>query len=179
MRTLTIEPQRTQEATHHTAVCKGVEDTRAMTEDSIENAKIGRETDPATKKWIRCDSAHCGQPAVGLLALRFYCLGHFISHCYERLDRCSSNPLNDPDVVTTVSVDRFLQQCITQAGELVRPIRGFDNLDRARLFDIFLWASDLVAKRSLFKNGFETTSENSFDSSEESSNCQYKKAGAE
>jgi hypothetical protein len=48
-------------------------------------------------------------------------------------------------------VDRFLQQCINQAGELVRPIRGFDNLDRARLFDIFLWASDLVAKRSVFK----------------------------
>ena len=33
----------------------------------------------------------------------------------------------------------------------MRPIRGFDNLDRARLFDIFLWASDLIAKRSVFK----------------------------
>ena len=88
---------------------------------------------------------------MGLLALRFYCVGHFISHCYEYLERCNCNPLRDADVVTSFSVDRFLQQCVAQAGELVRPIRGFDNLDRARLFDIFLWASDLIAKRSVFK----------------------------
>jgi hypothetical protein len=83
--------------------------------------------------------------------LRFYCVGHFISHCYESLERCNHNPINDPDVATSFAVDRFLQQCVDQAGELVRPVRGFDNLDHARLFDIFLWASDLVAKRSLFK----------------------------
>ena len=124
---------------------------RAMKEDSEEKITPNEGTEASARKWIRCDRPHCGNPAVGLLALRFYCIGHFISHCYEYLERCNCNPLKDADVVTSFSVDRFLQQCMNQAGELVRPIRGFDNLDRARLFDIFLWASDLVAKRSVFK----------------------------
>ena len=122
-----------------------------MKEDSDEKVTRNEGTEVSARKWIRCDTPHCGNPAVGLLALKFYCVGHFISHCYEYLERCNCNPIKDADVVTSFSVDRFLQQCINQAGELVRPIRGFDNLDRARLFDIFLWASDLVAKRGVFK----------------------------
>src|SRR5580704_17527764 len=124
---------------------------RAMKEDSDAKVTPKDGTELSARKWIRCDTPHCGNPAVGLLALRFFCIGHFISHCYEKLERSNPNPLNDADVVTSVSVDRFLQQCIAQTGELVRPIRGYDNLDRARLFDIFLWASELVAKRNVFK----------------------------
>ena len=124
---------------------------RAMKEDSDEKVTPKDGTELSARKWIRCDTPHCGNPAVGLLALRFYCVGHFISHCYEYLERCNCNPIKDADVVTSFSVDRFLQQCMNQAGKLVRPSRGFDNLDRARLFDIFLWASDLIAKRNVFK----------------------------
>src|SRR5580700_7596223 len=124
---------------------------RAMKEDSDAKVTPKDGTELSARKWIRCDTPHCGNPAVGLLALRFYCIGHFISHCYEKLERCNPNPMHEPDVVDSVAVDRFLQQCVAQASELVRPIRGFDNLDRARLFDIFLWASDLVAKRCVFK----------------------------
>jgi hypothetical protein len=148
-----------------------------MKEDSMEQQlKAKLETDPVTKKWIRCDTPHCGNPAVGLLALRFFCIGHFISHCYEKLERSNPNPLNDADVVTSVAVDRFLQQCIAQTGELVRPIRGYDNLDRARLFDIFLWASELVEKRSIFRTAISTSSESSFDSVDGVSNLQSRKA---
>jgi hypothetical protein len=125
-------------------------ETGPMDEEILGRGKSSEETD-LNKKWIRCDTPNCGNPAVGLLALRFYCIGHFISHCYEKLERCNPNPMHEPDVVDSVAVDRFLQQCVAQASELVRPIRGFDNLDRARLFDIFLWASDLVAKRCVFK----------------------------
>jgi len=121
-----------------------------MEEEILEQRKSSEGTD-SRKKWIRCDTPNCGNPAVGLLALRFYCIGHFISHCYEKLERCNANPLRESEVVDSVAVDRFLQQCVAQASELVRPIRGLDNLDRARLFDIFLWASDLVAKRTVFK----------------------------
>lgn len=131
---------------------------------------------PPANKWIRCDSPHCGNPAVGLLALRFFCLGHFIERCYERLERCCSNPLKDADVVTSVSVDRFLQQVVCQAAELVRPSRGFDNLDRARLFDIFLWASDLVEKRSIFKSAISPATEDSRASVNHNSGYPLKKA---
>jgi hypothetical protein len=139
-----------------------------MKEDFDEKVTPNEGTEVSARKWIRCDTPHCGNPAVGLLALRFYCVGHFISHCYEHLERCNCNPLKDADVVTSFSVDRFLQQCMNQAGELVRPIRGFDNLDRARLFDIFLWASDLVAKRSIFKAENAASSQSSSYSAERS-----------
>jgi hypothetical protein len=133
-----------------------------MKEDSEEQMNATEGTELSARKRIRCDTPHCGNPAVGLLALRFYCVGHFISQCYEHLERCNCNPIQDADVVTSFSVDRFLQQCVAQASELVRPIRGFDNLDRARLFDIFLWASDLIAKRSVFKAESVSESESSF-----------------
>lgn len=38
-----------------------------------------------------------------------------------------------------------------RAAELVCPLRGFDNLERARLFDIFLWASELRASREVLR----------------------------
>ena len=149
-----------------------------MNEDSQKQLNPVQAGDASMKKWIRCDAADCANPAVGLLSLRFFCVGHFISHCYEKLERCNSNPLNDADAVTSVAVDRFLQQCMAQAGELVRPIRAFDNLDRARLFDIFLWASELVAKRSVFKIENTLSTESSLNFIRESASVQSRKAGA-
>ncbi len=149
-----------------------------MNENSLKQSNPVQAGDTSVRKWIRCDAADCGNPAVGLLSLRFFCVGHFISHCYENLERCNSNPLNDADAVTSVAVDRFLQQCMAQTGELVRPLRAFDNLDRARLFDIFLWASELVAKRGAFKIESARGAETNFDFILDSANLQFRKAGA-
>ena len=83
------------------------------------------------------------------LDLHFLCVDHFITHSYERLNRLTPIPFagqKDADIE-----DRFLQQCSDQAANLLRPFRGLDNLDRARLFDILLWSSELLAKRQIFK----------------------------
>ena len=174
-----IERDNTQPNTPIRPRAQRFEETKAVKEESVEQLKAKFAADPFTKKSIRCDTEHCGHPAAGLLALRFYCLGHFISHCYEKLDRCNPNPFNDADVVTSVAVDRFLQQCMAQAGELVRPIRGYDNLDRARLFDIFLWASDLVAKRSVFKGAIVAATNSEMDLTDAGENWRFRKAGAD
>jgi len=179
MPTLMSEPQRTNESTHYPTENKSLEDSRAMNEYSPDQSKSTEGIAPSANKWIRCDTPHCGKPAVGLLALRFFCLGHFIAQCYERLGRCNSNPLNDADVVTSVSLNRFLQQVVAQTSELVRPSRGFDNLDRARLFDIFLWASDLVEKRSIFKSAISPATEDGRDSLNHASGYPFKKAAGE
>lgn len=105
---------------------------------------------PMTRKPIHCDSDHCGLPAICSVEFRFFCVGHFISHCYERLDEFAKLPAGDVNEKLEKSVDRFLQECSQQAASLVDPIRGLDNLERARLFDIFLWASELSAKRRVF-----------------------------
>lgn len=106
--------------------------------------------DSVTRKPIRCDAEHCGLPAICSVEVRFFCVGHFISYCYDRLNECSGFPFRELDESAANSIDRFLQECSQQAASLVRPIRGLDNLERARLFDIFLWASEVAAKRSVW-----------------------------
>lgn len=104
-----------------------------------------------TSKPIRCDAEHCGRPAMSTVELHFFCVDHFISYSYERLSQCRPILFSDPDDKGTEANERFLQQCSDQSANLLRPLRGLDNLDRARLFDILLWASELVTARPAFK----------------------------
>jgi hypothetical protein len=97
----------------------------------------------------RCDAGNCGRPAMSSLDLKHLCVDHFIARCYERLNECSANRFADPGEAASVSIDRFLHSCAQQAAGLVHPMRGLDNLERARLFDILLWASELAAKRGI------------------------------
>jgi len=98
---------------------------------------------------VRCDTGNCGRPAMCSLELKHVCVDHFIARCYERLNECSANRFADPDEAAAVSIDRFLLSSAQQAEGLVHPMRGLDNLERARLFDILLWASELAAKRGI------------------------------
>jgi hypothetical protein len=86
------------------------------------------------------------------LELRRHCVDHFIVECYDRLNHCNASPFADPGAAESVSIDRFLHSCAQQVASLVHPIRGLDNLERARLFDILLWSSELAAKRGAFKS---------------------------
>jgi hypothetical protein len=130
-----------------------------MTESSIRPGEEKNVAMPTKGKLTHCDVEHCGLPAVASLATslevrtqaRFFCLPHFIEHCYDHLSHCRPSPFEDPHSAASESENRFLEECTEQAAVLVCPLRGFDNLDRARLFDIFLWASELSAKRAVFR----------------------------
>jgi hypothetical protein len=134
-----------------------IRDQMRITESSI---RPSEEKDAATQekiKPIRCNLEHCGLPAVASLTAtqvptraQFFCLPHFIEHCYEALRGCNPSQFPSPDSAAFESENRFLDECAEQAALLVCPLRGFDNLDRARLFDIFLWASELTVKRAVF-----------------------------
>lgn len=100
---------------------------------------------------MHCSVKNCGMPAICRLEERHFCLPHFIANCYDRLQRCKRSQFPNPDSADTCAEDRFLQECSERAAELVCPLRGFDNLERARLFDIFLWASELRADRAVLQ----------------------------
>jgi hypothetical protein len=106
---------------------------------------------PVKTRPMHCSVKNCGMPAICRLEERHLCLPHFIAHCYDRLQRCKRSPFPNPDSADFCAEDCFLQECSERAAELVCPLRGFDNLERARLFDIFLWASELRANRAVLQ----------------------------
>jgi hypothetical protein len=115
--------------------------------DEKQTSEAQQDQSSTAHKPTRCDAGNCGRPAMSSLELKHLCVDHFIALCYERLSVCSANRFADPDETASVSLDRFLHACAQQAAGLVHPMRGLDNLERARLFDILLWASELAAKR--------------------------------
>jgi hypothetical protein len=122
------------------------EDTQQFP-DEKQTSEGQQDRPSAASKPARCDVGNCGRPAMSSLELKRFCVDHFIARCYERLNVCSANRFADPDEAASVCIDRFLHSCAQQAAGLVHPMRGLDNLERARLFDILLWASELAAKR--------------------------------
>jgi hypothetical protein len=115
--------------------------------DEKQTSDLQQDRPSLAQTLARCDTGNCGRPAMSSLDLKELCVDHFIAHCYERLNECNANRFADPDEAASVSIDRFLLSCAQQAAGLVHPMRGLDNLERARLFDILLWASELAAKR--------------------------------
>jgi hypothetical protein len=118
-----------------------------MREDFQEPNKKEQGPHFMTSKPMHCDGDNCGRPAMTTIELRFLCVDHFVSFCYDRLNQCRPLPFCDPDDDSIEANERFLRQCSDQAAYLLRPLLGLDNLDRARLFDILLWASELCATR--------------------------------
>lgn len=117
---------------------------QSMDDDMLESSKPEVAEKFAGSKRIRCHDDSCSSVAICFLEGRFACLMHFISRCYERLEECHTSAFRGSGAEADT---RFLRECCERAANLVEPSRGLDNLDRARLFDIFLWASELLAKR--------------------------------
>jgi hypothetical protein len=145
--------EKSMAATHARAASMNSEGQGTMSEDAYELFDEQQENPSAPQKPMHCDAGDCGRPAMSSLELRRFCVDHFIAHCYERLNHCSASPFADRDEAASVSIDRFLNSCAKQAARLVHPMRGLDNLERARLFDILLWSSELAAKRGVFRTG--------------------------
>src|SRR6266446_7894168 len=92
----------------------------------------------------RCSVTNCDQAAGAELEGEALCRGHFISVCYTQLERYDemqkAHRLSLPDAE---SVRRFINQCSRQADEIEHMAIDLDNLDRARLLHIILWANEL------------------------------------
>ena len=108
----------------------------------------------SNKESAPCQVENCKQPAVAIWELGGFCLSHFISYSYQKLEQWSVFSRSDPPGTTRESTDRFLQECFRKSAHLLDSIENADNLTRAKLFDILLWASEVSARRSaLGQNG--------------------------
>lgn len=117
-----------------------------MTDTEFNSSELGNEL-RALRNAVHCDAARCGFPAIARIDRHCYCLSHFINYCYKKLETHRWSAICAAQSTTIDAENQFLHECAGQAADLASPLRGFENIDRARLFDIFLWASELLAKR--------------------------------
>lgn len=99
-------------------------------------------------KLIVCESSDCSTRAVSWFDLHHLCLEHLVAYCYARLEvcqqECSGRNMLDSNALDIWA--RFLDECTQKILVLLLKSKGLQNSDRARLIDIFLWATDLNHK---------------------------------
>jgi hypothetical protein len=92
----------------------------------------------------QCGVKGCDQAAGTTVQGQMLCRGHFISVCYAELERYDEmQKTHRLSVSDAESVRRFIHQCSRQADEIEHSTKDLDNLDRARLLHIILWANEL------------------------------------
>ena len=91
----------------------------------------------------RCMFPECAEPPRVPLLNEVYCVSHYITACYEKLDDCSQLIIRRPLTEELAEQLRaFLSACMEQSASLTRPA-DLSNLVRARLTDIRYMASEL------------------------------------
>jgi hypothetical protein len=93
----------------------------------------------------KCSLHSCPDVAVTCLAQQALCLEHFLSRCYEDLDRFDVRGRSaDGNSARTAALKAFVDECSQRALEVSLQCQGLDNLQRGRLLDILLWAGELM-----------------------------------
>jgi len=95
-----------------------------------------------------CSLDSCQDPAVIHFAQRELCLHHFLFRCYEDLDRLDARTRGSQlDRSGAATLKGFVEECSQCALEVSLTCERLDNLQRARLLDILLWAGELFQER--------------------------------
>jgi hypothetical protein len=92
---------------------------------------------------VSCSRAECLRSAVTVLGDKDYCFDHFCSRCYELLERNQRLPGQTSSQEFREELAE-LDECARRALEISFGRVDLNNLDRARLLDILLWAGDLT-----------------------------------
>ena len=92
----------------------------------------------------RCSMPGCDQYSSTVFDLQQMCIKHFLSNCYEKLEVLSKNRhVWSVDAVARESARHIIQESAKCVGEISQKKSEISNLERARLLDIALWATDL------------------------------------
>ena len=105
-----------------------------------------------------CAETGCSQHAILLLDKRSFCAEHLASHCYSRLQECEQGEAT-PFSATEAAISSdtvFLDECRTKLASLLVVYTRLTNIERARLLDILLWASELAEKQGERRPGRAT-----------------------
>lgn len=90
-----------------------------------------------------CESA-CRSAAATSLDHQALCLKHFLLRCYAQLEAVDPRGQKSREQrVDLAAMRAFVEECSQKALEVCLHSENLTNLERARLLDILLWASEL------------------------------------
>jgi hypothetical protein len=91
-----------------------------------------------------CRVGSCGSAAITSLDRQALCLNHFLSRCYEKLERVDPRGRKfSAEPVDLASMRAFIEECSRKALDVSLQSENLSNLQRGRLLDILLWAGEL------------------------------------
>jgi hypothetical protein len=92
----------------------------------------------------QCSMSDCERPAVTSIELNPVCLLHFMTKCKSRLGVLSKKLQSRPlDQIEWETEDRFTTECFEQGTNILRCLPDLNISDRARVFEIIFWATQL------------------------------------
>lgn len=96
---------------------------------------------------LKCAAEGCAEAAVASVDDRRVCRTHFVGGVYEHLESIAAQ-MQEPDFHRQHGelATRFLEQCMREATNIACAAELPNNLERARLLDILLWASELYGR---------------------------------
>jgi hypothetical protein len=91
-----------------------------------------------------CAVEECAEPAIALLGDRPLCRSHFLLDSYRRLETIAAQ-IRQPEFreAQAEDVGRTLEDCMRYAADIACAPVPPANLEKARVLDILLWASEL------------------------------------
>jgi hypothetical protein len=91
-----------------------------------------------------CSEPACDGAAATALEQQALCLNHFLLRCYARLEAVDPRGQKSrQERVDLAAMRAFIEECSRRALEISLQREDLSNLERARLLDILLWASEL------------------------------------
>lgn len=91
-----------------------------------------------------CSEDACQSAAATSLDQQAFCLNHFLLRCYAKLEALDPRGQKSrEDRVDLAAMRAFIEECSRKALEVSLHRENLTNLERARLLDILLWASEL------------------------------------
>lgn len=92
----------------------------------------------------KCQMGSCSSPSVTALDHTPLCLNHFLTQCYELLERLDPRGRKfSADAMDLPAMRAFIEECSRKALDVSLQSRDLSNLQRGRLLDILLWAGEL------------------------------------
>lgn len=91
-----------------------------------------------------CGYAHCEELGIASLGDEDLCCDHFVLRSYEFLQRIDAQRLGNGDVREFADLKDSVNSCLQGALEVSLRASSLNNLQKARLLDIMLWAGEFV-----------------------------------